>query len=186
MFGAAFVELLEEVEQRCGLSGVDELLIAADLAEAAFTAFQSYDDDAFERLLDASCSLLERSRDDILEVLGGRLIERIMTADAAYFVQLTDPADLLLRVPVVHHAWFRAIHPEGAPPRIMATPTGNGEVRISYVSDRPLVRMTSGAAHAIGRRLGHPTHITWHDPIINPRAASFTVRYQPRHLSVER
>lgn len=184
MFGAAFVELVNWIEEDCGLAAVDEVLTAAGVADRYFTAFEPYDLEDFRKLALCAAPFLGRSTDNILVGIGGRLLQRLVAADPGFLGRFDGPAEALRHVPALHRAWFVSMTPQETPPEIRVDPVEHGVCRLRYRSERPLSGFITGAVAELARLYDHHAHFAGALPAAQDAELDLLVRFAPHREAV--
>jgi pyruvate kinase len=145
MKGMVFTNFLEMVEERFGVDMVDTIIDNSDLpSEGAYTAVGTYPHTEMVALLQSLEKETGVAISELLVVYGTYLFGKLA---AGYPVMLTDchcSRDLLIRLDGVVHVEVAKLYPDAELPRFKTVELPNGDLEMTYLSDRHLEDLAEG------------------------------------------
>lgn len=145
--------------------GEDTWLEIAKKAQAdqSFIMMKSYPDQVTFDLVAAASEVLETPAEQILEAFGEHWIQ--FTVDEGYGKTMSlygDSVPEFLDNMDSLHAQIRLTFPELRPPSITCESTPNGQLIVSYVSERAgLAPMLVGLVRGLGKRFSTPVEVEY-------------------------
>ena len=145
MKGMVFTNFLEMVEELFGIDVVDTIIDASDLpSNGAYTAVGTYPHTEMVALLQNLEKETKVPISELLVTYGSYLFGKLA---AGYPVMLTDchsSRDLLLRLDGVVHVEVAKLYPDAQLPRFKALELPNGDLEMTYLSERHLEDLAEG------------------------------------------
>ncbi|MGZ0655071.1 heme NO-binding domain-containing protein [Coraliomargarita sp. W4R72] len=140
-----FTNFLEMVEERFGIDMVDTIIDASDLpSKGAYTAVGTYPHTEMVALLQSLEKEVNVSIPELLVTYGIYLFAKLA---AGYPMMLTDchcSRDLLIRLDGVVHVEVAKLYPEAQLPRFETVELPNGDLEMTYLSERHLEDLAEG------------------------------------------
>jgi Haem-NO-binding len=114
-------------------------------SDSSYLASEAYADDEFRSLVKRASTATGRPRADLLREFGVfAATEAFAGLYPAYYAESADTRSFLLAVEERIHELVRNTIPGARPPRLNVRPLGEGDVCISYTSERGLCDLLEG------------------------------------------
>ena len=145
MKGMVFTNFLDMVEERFGMDMVDTIIEDSEIPSlGAYTAVGTYPHTEMVALLQSLEKETGASVSELLVDYGAYLFGKLA---AGYPVMLTDckcSRDLLIRLDGVVHVEVAKLYPDAELPRFKTLELANGDLEMTYQSDRHLEDLAEG------------------------------------------
>jgi pyruvate kinase len=145
MKGMVFTNFLDMVEELFGIDMVDTIIDASDLpSDGSYTAVGTYPHTEMVALLQSLEKETNVPIPELLVTYGTYLFGKLA---AGYPMMLTDcqnSRDLLLRLDGVVHVEVAKLYPDAQLPRFQAVELPNGDLEMTYLSERHLEDLAEG------------------------------------------
>ena len=179
MKGTIFVELISMVEAAHGLDMVDAVIDKAGDAlstDGAYTAVGTYDHEELLALVTALSELAPEQAPTLLDDFAVCLMGAFQRMHPEFFNASGDLLDFLESVETHIHQEVLKLYPDSRTPALNAQRLGEGAVRLSYRSHRPLAPFAVSLARAGAGVFEQPVDIEIESQSDDGRAADFVVR----------
>lgn len=145
MKGMVFTNFLEMVEEHFGLDMVDGIIEASDLpSKGAYTSVGTYPHTEMVALLQSLEKATKVPIPQLLVTYGEYLFAKLA---AGYPVMLEDCScskDLMIRLDGVVHVEVAKLYPDAELPRFHTVELPNGDLEMTYLSERHLEDLAEG------------------------------------------
>lgn len=160
MRGVFFTELLDLVEARHGVLGVERVREAALAPRArAYTAAGSYDYDELERLIAAAAAALAMTANALKTELGAVMMRRLMH-DMPFALNGCDDALAAAgRIAELAPQWFRSTHDDEQAPSLVFSRLSDEVVAVDYRSRYPFADVAEGSLRALAALFAEPVDL---------------------------
>lgn len=160
MKGVVFVELIAMAETIAGEDKVDEILESCDLESGGvFTAVGNYPCSDLMKVVQAFSDALDAPVDLLQNKFGQWMFNKFVDGYPAFFVGKNDAFTMLESIENEVHVEVRKLYPEVELPTFDTVRTGEGELKMIYSSERPLVAFCEGMIEACIQHFGTPATI---------------------------
>jgi hypothetical protein len=158
MKGIIFNVLEEVVTEMFDADTWDGLLEHAEL-DGTYTALGNYGDHELEGIVTAGCSATGHERDDLLLILGRRMLPKLCDRVPESVTQAADPFTFIENVNMIIHPEVLKLYPGAAPPAFECERTSDG-LLVRYSSRRDLSALAEGLLSGVGDRFDVPMTVT--------------------------
>lgn len=178
MKGMVFTELLDMAEEMLGEEAVDDVLEHCPLSTGgAYNAVGNYPCSDLVTLVTAFSETSGASVEALQRAFGAWMLDRFVKGYPAFFESRTCPLDLLEAIENEVHVEVRKLWPDVELPTFETERMGEGALRMTYRSPRPLVAFCHGLIDACIAHYGLTGTTTVEDRSTSDRSeATFTIR----------
>ena len=136
----------------------DDLLEAAGL-EGSFTSLGNYPDEDLFKLVNAACSALKKTPDEVLRWFGVQALPLLAQKYPAFFEKHPSTRPFVLTLNAIIHPEVRKLYP-GAQPPTFGFDTSSADVLVmNYRSKRKLCALAEGFLEGASAHFGERIHI---------------------------
>lgn len=158
MKGVVFTEFLDFVEDQTSYDVVDEMLERADTPSGGvYSATGKYEYEELASLVTNLSQITKLPVPELLRSFGKYLMGRFYDFYPQFFVTESDSLSLLEKVENHVHVEVRKLYPDAELPTLDVTRQGPDDVKVQYISCRPLgdlaVGLIEGCAEHFGEKV---------------------------------
>ncbi|MCT4554373.1 MAG: heme NO-binding domain-containing protein [Pelagimonas sp.] len=177
MKGMVFTELLSMAEGAIGEDAVDDILDELPLSNGgAYTAVGNYPCSELVSIVVKISEVSGLPINDLQRAFGGWMMERFAAGYPQFFQDKTCALEMLEAIENEVHVEVRKLYPDAELPSFETERTGQGQLRMTYRSDRPLVAFCHGLIESCVAHFGQKADITVQDRTPDGRSeAAFDV-----------
>ncbi|WP_010135076.1 heme NO-binding domain-containing protein [Ochrovirga pacifica] len=161
MKGIIFTEFLELVEEKFGLTMVDQIINQSELESGgAYTSIGTYD---FSEMLQLLTNLSQNTSipaDDLLMVFSEHLFAGLTKSHPDLVKHYKDPMDLLASIEGHIHVEVQKIYPDAQLPTFEIVDKSDNRLEMIYKSDKGLYMLGKGLMQQTFKVFGQEAEIT--------------------------
>lgn len=160
MKGVVFVELIAMAESIAGEDKVDEILDDCDLESGGvFTSVGNYPCSELMKVVQAFSDALDAPVDLLQNKFGQWMFNKFVDGYPVFFNGKNDAFTMLESIENEVHVEVRKLYPEVELPTFETIRVADGEMKMIYASERPLVAFCEGMIEACLSHFGKPATI---------------------------
>tara|TARA_B110000879_G_scaffold37474_1_gene52235 strand:+ start:4532 stop:5071 length:540 start_codon:yes stop_codon:yes gene_type:complete len=145
MKGIIFTQFLEMVEDKWGLSMLDELITKAkDPIDGAYNSVDTYDHKQLVNLVVELSKKTDIPVADLLEVYGKYLFSKLAEENPKLMKGIHSTFDMLLNIQTAIHTEVLKLHTDANPPRFESKIVSENEMELTYHSHRSMADVAIG------------------------------------------
>ncbi len=177
MKGIVFVELIRMAESVMGEDVVDDILDEVSLeGDAAFTSVGNYPCAELLNLVDAFGRHLNAPTDVLQVKFGHWMFGRFAEGYPVFFEGKNDAFDMLESIENDVHIEVRKLYPEAELPTFATERLAPDQLKMTYISERPLNNFCLGLIQACMEHFGQKSEVSMQEVTRNDRfAAEFVI-----------
>lgn len=161
MKGVVFTEFLDFVEDQTSYDVVDEILERADTPSGGvYSATGKYDYEELASLVTHLSKIIDQPVPALLRAFGKHLMGRFYDFYPQFFVTETDSLSLLEKVENHVHVEVKKLYPDAELPTLDVTRQGPDDVRVQYISCRPLGDLALGLIEGCAEHFGESVDLS--------------------------
>lgn len=145
MKGIVFTEFIELMETKFGANMAEQVIMDANLPSGGvYTRVGTYDHDEIVALVLTLSEKTGLAVPDLIQAFGTHLLRRFTVLFPAFFAELPEITDFLMKVDDYIHAEVRKLYPDATLPNLQAHLQDNGDLEMIYKSDRMMGDLAEG------------------------------------------
>ena len=162
MKGIVFTEFLDLVEQKFGLSVVQQIIDNSELeSNGIYTSVGTYKFTEMVSLLTNLSNLTKIAPNDLLKVYGTHFFDALVKNYGSILNTYKSPLDLLASVDAHIHVEVRKLYPDAELPRFEVTKLTNDTLIMIYHSSRALYAFAHGLMEKSFEHYNQASEITY-------------------------
>lgn len=162
MKGIVFTEFLDLVEQKFGLSTVQQIIDKSELeSNGIYTSVGTYKFTEMVSLLTNLSNLTKIAPNDLLKVYGTHFFDALVKNYGTILNTYKSPLDLLASVDEHIHVEVRKLYPDAELPRFEITEQTDDKLTMIYYSSRALYAFAQGLMEKSFEHYNQVSEITY-------------------------
>ena len=161
MKGIVFTEFLEMVEKEFGFEMVDHLITNSDLPSSGiYTSVGTYHHSEMVELLTNLSVKSEIAPNVLLKAFGKYLFNTFLGAYPQFFSEVDNAFDFLESIDKHIHVEVKKLYPDAALPKFETEENDQGQMIMTYMSERKLSDLAEGLIENSVEHYGKPYHVS--------------------------
>ncbi|MGC3980167.1 MAG: heme NO-binding domain-containing protein [Steroidobacteraceae bacterium] len=177
MKGLVFTELVEFVEQSCGMEVADRMISESNLPSGGvYTAVGTYDHKEIIELLTTLVKITGQPPNVLLKAFGGHLHGRFVAAYPDFFTQAGNLFNFLESIEGHIHVEVRKLYPDAELPTFNYERPATDKLVMIYRSTRGMADLAEGLIEAAVMHFKEPVQLSREDKVPDALSTRFTLQ----------